>query len=87
MVNLHISAVNAMIFTLACLVAYVVYRRTKNPSVLPGRLSGDVGAALTAAATVLLMLAFLFGVGDGSPASAGEEPLPPSTASPSPHGN
>ncbi|MGQ4340669.1 hypothetical protein ACN6LF_005656 [[Kitasatospora] papulosa] len=75
--NLYISAVNASLFRIACGVGAIVYRRTKTTqqsSVGPAA-SGDLVAAVTAAAATLLLLAFLFGVGDGS--SIGAEPAPP----------
>ncbi|MFD3776363.1 hypothetical protein [Streptomyces sp. NPDC058612] len=78
--NLHISAENALVFALSCLVAYVVYRRTQNhqhagPPGQQGR--GDLLAALTAGAAALVMFAFLFGMSDGS-----AEAEPPSPQSP-----
>ncbi|WP_333733645.1 hypothetical protein [Streptomyces sp. IBSBF 3010] len=78
--NLYISAVNALIFAVACTVAYVVYGRTKSQQATDGPAAkGDLTAALTAAAAALLMLAFLFGVGDGS--STGVEPAAPNRPS------
>ncbi|MDH6545228.1 hypothetical protein M2167_007800 [Streptomyces sp. SPB4] len=77
--NLHISAVNAMIVVFACVAAYVVYGLSKRQSsaVSAGQARGDLTVALTAAATVLLMLAFLFGAGDGSSTPAEDSPRPP----------
>ncbi|MGW3661080.1 hypothetical protein ACWD6R_38000 [Streptomyces sp. NPDC005151] len=76
MVNLYISPANALIFAIACAVACLVYRRTKNQQSTAGpAASGDLAVSLTAAAAALLLLAFLFGVGDGS--STGAEPPSP----------
>ncbi|WP_328908036.1 hypothetical protein OG230_00080 [Streptomyces sp. NBC_00234] len=71
--NLYISAENALLFAAACAVGGLVYRCTKNQqSTARSAASGDLLAALGAAAFALALLAFLFGVGDGS--STGAEP-------------
>ncbi|MFE1789308.1 hypothetical protein ACFW7J_13100 [Streptomyces sp. NPDC059525] len=78
--NLHINGANALVVAVSCVVAYVVYRRTQSHQKVtvtgqPDR--GDMVSALTAGATCLVLLAFLFGLGDGS---AKDEP--PSSQAP-----
>ncbi|MET9694691.1 hypothetical protein ABZY81_40910 [Streptomyces sp. NPDC006514] len=77
---LHIPGQNALVVAVALAVTYVVYRRTQNHQKVsltgqPDR--GNLVAALTAGAVTLLLLAFLFGLGDGS--AEAEQPSSPKT--------
>ncbi|MGW6572098.1 hypothetical protein ACWGAN_07960 [Streptomyces sp. NPDC054945] len=71
----------------SCVVAYVVYRRTQSHqhTSLTGQPSrGDMVAALTAGAATSLILAFLFGLGDGSAEAEQPPSKPPASAEPPP---
>ncbi|MFE1878045.1 hypothetical protein ACFW9N_45660 [Streptomyces sp. NPDC059496] len=84
---MHIPDQNALVVAVACVVAYVVYRRTqsyKNVALTGQPDRGDMVAALTAGAATLLILAFLFGLGDGSAEAEQPSPKPPASAEPSP---
>ncbi|WP_405409031.1 hypothetical protein [Streptomyces decoyicus] len=73
--NLHIAPLNGLIFGIGCVVGYLVFRRTAaNAQPLPG----DLPAAIAAAASTIVVLAFLFGLGDGK-ASKPEETRPAPT--------
>ncbi|UUU37740.1 hypothetical protein [Streptomyces sp. NBC_00162] len=85
--NLHINGENALVVALSCVVAYVVYRRTQShqQSALTGRPGrGGLVAALTAGAATLLLLAFLFGLGDGSAKDERPSSQPPASGEVSP---
>lgn len=67
MIRLEIPATNGLIFVVSCIVGFIVYNRSA--TVHQGSAAkGDLVAALGATATCVIVLAFLFGLGDGSPA-------------------
>ncbi|MER5942506.1 hypothetical protein ABT121_35010 [Streptomyces sp. NPDC001928] len=61
MITLQISAVNGLIVALSLVVGVLVYRRT-----VSGQVKGDLALAAGAVAACVLVLGFLFGVGDGA---------------------
>ncbi|MFG2097273.1 hypothetical protein [Streptomyces sp. NPDC048612] len=63
---------NGLIVGIGCVVGYLVFRRT---AVNAQRQPGDLPAAIAAAASTIVVLAFLFGLGDGK-ASKPEETRP-----------
>ncbi|MFF9192611.1 hypothetical protein [Streptomyces rochei] len=77
MLSLHIPAANAAIFTVSLVVGYLVYRHSTHAQVGTSA-KGDLGMALGAVATCVVVLAFLFGLGDGKAV-----PSPASTTTPS----
>ncbi|WP_159047345.1 hypothetical protein [Streptomyces sp. XY332] len=82
--NLYIAPVNALIFLIACLMGCIVYRRTRSTTAAQGSIhgTGDLATAVTVAAAVVLVLAFLLGVVDGKEVKS-EGPRHPATTSPS----
>lgn len=85
--NLHIDPVNGFIVVAGLLVGYLVYRRpagstgAQTPSPPQKDLLGGAGAALT----TILVLAFLFGLGDGANNQVEERfpsPVPTATSAP-----
>jgi hypothetical protein len=76
-----------VVFLVACIVGYVVYQDSKGTS--PGQYTaappkGDLLAGLTAAATAVVVLAFLLGLSADSSPGEGSAPAPaPSPAAPS----
>jgi hypothetical protein len=81
--SLHIPAANAAVFAVSLMVGYAVYRRSTytHAGATP---KGDLAMALGATATCVLVLAFLFGLGDGqaSPPAAPPATEPGVSASP-----
>ncbi|MDW4910427.1 hypothetical protein RB628_35140 [Streptomyces sp. ADMS] len=61
---------NGLIVVAGCVVGYLVYRRptTGTGMQAPQQAQGDLAGGVTAAAAVILILAFLFGRGDGKEA-------------------
>ncbi|WP_326581614.1 hypothetical protein OIE69_44495 (plasmid) [Actinacidiphila glaucinigra] len=81
--NLQIDPVNGVIFGIAVLVGWLVYRRNHGgaqagPTLAGQQPAGDLLGAVTAAAAVILALSFLFGLGDGK-TDTGREPHPTPT--------
>ena len=79
MIILQISAANGLIFVLSVIVGCLVYRQSAR-----GAGKGDLALAATAVASCVLVLGFLFGMGDGSTAPVGtpSPAAPQSTQSP-----
>ncbi|MEU4499663.1 hypothetical protein AB0F96_41040 [Streptomyces sp. NPDC023998] len=75
MISLQIPAANGLIVLLSLLAGFAVYFRR----------SRDIAAAVAAAVACLLVLGFLFGLGDGTPQPK-EHPSAP-TAPVRPHTN
>src|SRR5690242_19024274 len=65
--NLHIDPVNGLLVAIGLVVGYLVYRRpTVGTGVQPlTQVHGDLVGGTTAALATILILAFLFGLGDG----------------------
>ncbi|PJE97118.1 hypothetical protein CUT44_14140 [Streptomyces carminius] len=65
--NLHIDPVNGLLVAVGCIVGYLVHRRPTRGAALqtPQRPDGDFVGSATAALTTILILAFLFGLGNG----------------------
>jgi hypothetical protein len=86
--SLNIPAANAAIFAISLVVGYLVYRHSMNTQAGTAT-KGDLGMALGAAATCMVLLAFLFGLGDGKvmpPPVGTSGPTTAVSASPSPRG-
>ncbi|MEV6740087.1 hypothetical protein AB0N14_25335 [Streptomyces sp. NPDC051104] len=79
MISLQFSAENAVVVLLSCLIGMIVYRHSRDSHAGP-QAKGDLATAIAAVATTILVLSFLFGMGDGSK-STGEEPQPTVSAS------
>ncbi|MDX2762395.1 hypothetical protein [Streptomyces europaeiscabiei] len=66
--NLHIDPVNGLLVAIGFVVGYLVYRRpaagTGGEQSTP--MQGDLVGGTTAALATILILAFLFGLGDGT---------------------
>ncbi|MFB6906679.1 hypothetical protein ACFCWB_20670 [Streptomyces bacillaris] len=76
MISLQIPAANALVFIISLVVGCVVYRRSVNHA---GSVTkGDLAMAIAATAACVVVLAFLFGLGDGAatPAVPGVSPTP-----------
>ena len=76
--NLYINPVNGLVVVVGCIVGYLVYRRpVSGAGAQPPQPQRDlVGGTATALATILI-LAFLFGLGDGQNAQVdGGDPSP-----------
>lgn len=72
--NLYIDPVNGLIVAVGCLVGYLVYRRPIAGTGVqtPQQTHGDLAGGVAAAAAAILILAFLFGRGDGREAQVEE---------------
>ncbi|MFE5199011.1 hypothetical protein ACFQ93_35845 [Streptomyces sp. NPDC056601] len=82
--NLYIDPSNGLVVAIGCAVGYLVYRRpvTGTNAQTPAPQRDLVGGTAAALATILI-LAFLFGLGDGQNTDVtGGDPRPTSTAQP-----
>ncbi|MDQ1013162.1 hypothetical protein QFZ82_007647 [Streptomyces sp. V4I23] len=75
MISLQFSAENGFIVLLSLLVGWAVYRHSMKNR--PGQQAhGDLAVAIGAVAASVLILGFLFGVGDGSGTVDNTPPAP-----------
>jgi hypothetical protein len=80
-VTIHIPLLNGLVVVAAIIAGCVVFRHTRSAHT-DRSATGDLSTAIAAAAAVVLILAFLFGLGDGSAGVRDAPASPPTSAEP-----